>query len=550
MLVNQSMSRKQAFLSILKETHLRVITSIVCAVLASIIELIPWLCVYLGAQSMLAQQPIGDYVLLLSGALIIRYLLHSCALWQAHLVAYHVISKLRQHIILSLAEMPVERLKTWHRADLEKRISEDCQALEPLIAHHSTDIINGILMPILLAGLLFYIDWRIGLIAFIPLPIAASIQFLFMRGFSGRLHKYHDVLARMHAAQLEFLRSVGVMKLFSVDAKAYQQLYQAMRRHHRLVISYTQQMIRGWISFVTIAQCSFMLVVPFAIAFVIDGSMTKPDLVMVAVITAGLLKPWLDLTQVVGQMQSSLLSLDRIIPLFGQKIQQQQRWSEPVKAVTCRDVCLYQGQQTILKQAEGTILPGERVLIYGASGSGKSSLIGILSGSLKADRGDWYINDTPVSQLNDQQRAGLIALVGQQAIFFKASLRANLLISDLNIKDEVIWTVLNLMRLSDMVEQLPHQLDTQMDETRRSFSGGEMQRLAIARAMLADTPILVLDESTAHLDAQTELEVLEALRGYSPHQIQIIITHKPNQVSTANRRWRLCDSAIVEEYHD
>ncbi|WP_342668973.1 ABC transporter transmembrane domain-containing protein [Vibrio sonorensis] len=193
------------------------------------------------------------------------------AVWQAHLVAYHVIQKVRQFIVNALARMPSEKLHRFHRADLEKRVSDDCQKLEPLIAHHGTDIINGLILPFLMIGLLFFIDWRLAVVALIPLPLAGTIQFLMMRGFGERHTKYEKIVSKMHQAQLEFLRSIGVMKLYAVDADSYQQLRSTMRSHHKIVGTYTDQMIGAWVSFVTLAQTSVILVIPVAVTFAALG---------------------------------------------------------------------------------------------------------------------------------------------------------------------------------------------------------------------------------------------------------------------------------------
>ncbi|WP_260261430.1 ABC transporter ATP-binding protein [Vibrio intestinalis] len=549
MYLSQSMTKAQAFSAMLRSEPRRVVLSIFAAVVTSIIELALWIAIFLTANTLASGQINYGYVALVALFTVLRYGCYMLAVWQAHLVAYHIIQKVRQHIIWALAKMPSQKLHLFHRSDLEKRINDDCQKLEPIIAHHGTDIINGLLMPILLTGLLFYIDWRIGIIAFTPLPIALVIQALLMRGFAGRHEKYNTIVAAMHAAQMEFLRSIGVMKLFAVDAESYRKLHLSMRRHNKLVNAYTKQMITGWVSFVTVAQTSFIFVVPAGIYFTVNGSMSLVELTMVSAITAGLLKPWLDLTQIVGQIQQSSQAIDRILPLFGEIETPVQEFQEPIITLSCREVEIVRGKRTILNNINTTIKPGERVYIQGESGSGKSSLIEVLSGLLTTNQGDWYINEQPVQSLSDKQRASYVSLVSQQTVFFKATLKQNLLLAKPNTGDDKIWHVLSLLKLENLVKQLPHQLETDIGETKRSFSGGELQRLAIARAMLAYTPIIILDEATAHLDTTTEKLVLDALRQYNPQQIQLIINHRDQAVSNFNQKWSVGHGELLEEYH-
>ena len=205
------------------------------------------------------------------------------------------------------------------------------------------------------------------------------------------------------------------------------------------------------------------------------------------------------------------------------------------------------GDRQILKNINKTIFPGEKVVIHGSSGSGKSSLIEVLTGSLNADEGGWYINNNPVNQLNDKQRAHLITLVGQRAVFFKGSIKDNLLLAANDVSDSAIWQVLTSLHLAPVIYRLSNGIDTKMGETERHFSGGEMQRLSIARAILANTPILILDEATAHLDVKTEFDVLKTIDEYSPCQTKIIITHKTNAVHNFNRRWFIHNTSVIEE---
>lgn len=299
----------------------------------------------------------------------------------------------------------------------------------------------------------------------------------------------------------------------------------------------------------TVAQTSFIFVVPAGIYFTVNGSMSLVELTMVSAITAGLLKPWLDLTQIVGQVQQSSQAIDRILPLFGQVETPVQEFKEPIITLSCREVEIVRGKRTILNNINTTIKPGERVYIQGKSGSGKSSLIEVLSGLLTTKQGDWYINEQPVQSLSDKQRASYVSLVSQQTVFFNATLKQNLLLAKPNTGDDKIWHVLSLLKLENLVKQLPHQLETDIGETKRSFSGGELQRLAIARAMLAYTPIIILDEATAHLDTTTEKLVLDALRQYNPQQIQLIINHRDQAVSNFNQKWSVGHGELLEEYH-
>lgn len=550
MLLSKEMNRGAAFKAMLQSEQRQVAFSLASAVAASLVEVVPWFCLLLSLDAIASGESLASYLIVFVVALLVRYGLYVFAIWQAHLAAYHIIQKTRQHIVRALAEMHIEQLRSQKRGDIEKRLSDDCQSLEPLIAHHGTDVINGLLMPVLLTILMAYIDWRLVLIALLPLPVALAVQITLMRGFQHRQEKYMQIVAHMHQAQMEFLRSIGVMKLFSVDADSYRALSRTIRSHNKIVTGYTRIMVGAWVTFVTLAQASLMLVVPAAIALVEMGQLSLVELVMVICISAGILKPWLDLTQVFSQIQQSFVAIDRLLPFFSTRQSVAPIYDKPLTSLSCHRLTLSRADNQLLEDVSVEFLPGERVTIEGESGAGKSSWLATLNGALIPDSGEWQINGVSMSDWGDEARCRYVASVDQHVVFFSGTLRDNLALVKYALKDDEIWLLLSLVGLKQLVKDLPCRLDSPIGEAQRLFSGGEMQRLAIVRAALAKTPILILDEATAHLDQICEQTVLEGLRHYHPQQIQLIISHRAARVQSVDRRLRVEAGEVRENHHD
>ena len=534
-----SMSPLQVLLTVVTAEKQRMLIAIICAVFCALLELSLWMFLFYFLQSLSseAHQPI--YIAAMIAAIVLRYGFYTASVWQSHLAAYHIIQKVRQHIVRALATMQNEELKQFHRGDLEKRVNDDCQSLEPLIAHHATNIVIGLMQPLLLGSFLGWINGSLALIALSPLPLALFAQTVMMKGFASRQAKYNHFVASMHNAQLEFLRNIGIMKLFNVDAESYQQLSRTMLKHHKLVSTFTRQMIGSWVTFVTLAQTSLVLVVPFAIYKATSGTITLDELVLVVILCAGILKPWLDLTQIFGQVQQSLSSLNRLTPLFGQHKEHINLPLQPVEELRANSLTLQRGSRTLFHDVNFTLQPGNVVVIKGSSGSGKSSLLATLSGGLKLTNGSWTINGVSLASANDDDRSKFIANGDQSPVFFQGTLKENLTLANPDVGESKIWQLLELTGLAELVKHLPDGLNPSIGETKRSFSGGEVQRLAIVRAALANTPILLLDEATSHLDNLTEQKTLTGLQKYSPNQIQIVISHRPSAEKFASHLFEL-----------
>ncbi|WP_342668974.1 ATP-binding cassette domain-containing protein [Vibrio sonorensis] len=244
-----------------------------------------------------------------------------------------------------------------------------------------------------------------------------------------------------------------------------------------------------------------------------------------------------------------MMAIDRLIPLFSSDTEESQPVETQLAVLKCQNLTLIRGDQTIFSGLNAEFLPGERVVIQGASGSGKSSLLMVLSGALRPAQGGWFINDHPVDAMDDKNRSQYIAVVDQQSKFFAGTLRSNLLLAKPLCEESLLWQLLDGVGLGELVRTLPNQLDTDIGETRRLFSGGEMQRLSIVRAALAKTPVLILDEVTAHLDPVSEQKVLSALRTYAPEQIQLIISHRVQAVKQADRHLVLKAGELQEISH-
>lgn len=544
--LTNTMSVTHVLKSILSTEKKRLSTVAISALLCTFSELLVWVSLYLIIKNLVEGQINSFYFLAITGALFVRYSLYTLSLWQAHLAAYQIIQRVRQYIVKSMAVMSADLLQTFHRGDLEKRLNEDCQNLEPLIAHHTTDIINGIVLPLLLSTFLIWIDWRLGLIALTPLPLALLAQITMMRGFSSRQAKYNQIVANMHQAQLEFLRSIGVMKLFAVDTDSYRQLSKSMNKHHKLVSTYTKQIVGSWVTFVTLAQTSLMLVIPFAIHFSMAGSLSLTELVMAVMLCTGILKPWLDLTQIIGQVQQSMLSIDRMKPLFTAPPSYTPVKTQPLTTLSTRNLVVERGGRELVREVNIEFSHGDFVVLQGVSGSGKSSLFATLSGSVKPKSGGWFINDQPTDSISDDDRSKWLAVVDQSPVFFSGTLNENLCLSSTDTQEEDILKLLSMVGLADVVSQLPNGLNTDIGETQRNFSGGEIQRLAIVRAALARTPILILDEATSHLDNLTEQITLSGLRLFSPEQILLVISHRPYALQMASLVYQLTDGTLKE----
>ena len=539
--LNPTLSPLRALWQLLLTERNRMTWALVFVITGSLMEALPWMLMAWALSLVLAGHPDELWLcaLALAGAYTARNVLIAAANWQTHQAAYAIILRLRRHLVSVLASWPLDRLQRTHRADLEKRLLRDADRLEPLLAHHGVDLINAAILPLVLFGLMLAIHPGLALLALMPLPLALGLQALLMRGFAPRQQAYNDSVERLDQAMLEYLRSLTVFKVFGRDLAAYRQFSRALTDHHGLMQAFTRQLITGWAMFIAAMNAGVWLVLPVALAMWGRGQLTLPELVLSVVLSAALLRPWQAVTQLMGEVIMGLTALKDILPLTGDAGEPMppdaSTMRESVPGLRVDNLSLDLDGYPALSNVGFSLAAGETVVLMGPSGAGKSSLVHCLAGLRQPSRGRALWQGYVLNDLTDADRARTLTLVLQTPFFFRGTLKDNLCLGAPEATEKALASALNQCGLTPLLASLPDGLATDMGEAARLFSGGEQQRLAIARALLADTPVLILDEATAHLDAESEERLLTRLMEDRPHQTRLIVSHRPAAARRADR---------------
>ncbi|WP_227744216.1 ATP-binding cassette domain-containing protein [Yersinia kristensenii] len=442
------------------------------------------------------------------------------------------------------------KLNRFHRGDLEKRVLRESERLEPVIAHYLVDIIAGLLLPLVLLSVLFWVDWRLALVALIPLPLAILLQKRIMAGYSDRQRDFNQSVTRTDNAMLEFLNALPVMKAFRRDAESFQQLERALENQLSLVAKVTGRMIIGWTAFVTVSQSSLILVLPAAAFLWLHQQLALPEFALALMLSCGLLRPWLRLSQLHHALAEAFIALEQLIPLFGSPAHHAPSLTiDAAPVLQADDVSLYHANRPVLSPLSATFEAGKSYALVGPSGAGKSSLLNVLSGSIQADTGRVRLGGQCLMDFSENQRATLLIMVTQNNLLLRMSLRQNLLLAARPVTDSLFEQVLALTGLKPIIAQLPHGLDTLIGDAARQFSGGERQRIAIARGLFAQTPILLLDEASSHLDSPSEQRLMQGIRQLFPQQTLIFVTHRLGQAQLADHIMVLEQGQICAQGH-
>lgn len=517
-------------LGLLRGHRLSLGMALLLAALAAVLELVPyvWLC---RSVTLLAEGAAASAFYRLAGwialALAGKYLLYTLAYYLSHNAAYRILMQTRQLLARRLAWAPLEWLQRYGSGALKKLLMQDVERLEQFIAHHLVEMAAALAAPLLVAAVLLAIDWRLALAALATLPLAIVFQAIAMRGMEQRMAEYQEAVGDLNDASVEYLRSMPVMKAFRQDARSFARMRDALARYHALIRGVTRRVVPGWSVFMVLLNANIVFLLPLGLWLLQRQRIDLAQLLLALVLGGGMLKPLFKLMRFQSQIRDILDGVARMQPLLAMR--------EPADAprvaigeasLRFDGVCFGYAGASVLRELSLTVPAGRMTALVGPSGAGKSTLAALLGGLIVPERGSIAVGGVPLAQIGEAQRAGLIAVATQEAFLFRGSLLDNLRLGCPDVDESRVRAALRIAQAEAFVDALPEGWHAPVGERGVRLSGGERQRIAIARALLADTPILVLDEATAFADSRTERRFYRALREGCPDKTLLVIAHR------------------------
>ena len=491
---------------------------------------------------------------------VISVVVYIAALMCSHISAFRVAANIRKELMRHIAALPLGVTEKYGSGKLRRTVNDASAATETYLAHRLPDKAGAIATPIGLLFLLLVFDWRLGLLSLVPVVLG----FLIMMKMTGkdmeqRMKEYQNALSDMSNEAVEYVRGIPVVKTFGQTIFSFKRFKATIDNYEKWVIAYTKALRLPMMFYTTAINGVFAFLIAGGILFTRSGVTNELllNLIFYIVITPVI---GTTLTKIMFMSEDAMIVSDamgRIDVVLDEKPLSE----SPVNNIPSDNSIVlehvtysYDGEKNALDDISLRIKPGQTIALVGASGGGKTTLANIVTRFFDPDEGCILIGNTDIREIPKETLMNKVSFVFQNSRLIKASILENVRMAKPGATREEIIRALKAAQCMDIIEKLPNGIDTVVGTNGVYLSGGEQQRIAIARAVLKNAPILILDEATAFADPDNEVLIQQALSALSkgelnsnsPGKTVIMIAHRLSSITDADCIYVLQDGKIAE----
>lgn len=484
---------------------------------------------------------------------VVGYLLYIAALMCSHMAAFRVATNMRKDVLSHLVKLPLGYVEEAGSGRLRKIINDSTAASETYLAHQLPDKAVAVATPIGLIALLFIFDWKLGILSLIPVVLA----FLIMASMTGKkmaqkMKEYQNSLDAMSNEAVEYVRGIPVVKTFGQTVFSFKRFKATIDNYEKWVVSYTKDLRIPMMLYTAAINSVFVFLIVAALIFTKNGVTNEflLNFIFYIIITPVIS---LTLTKMMYQSENAMIVADALqrvdTILDAEQLPETVNGKKPSdSSVEFRNVSYsYDGEKNAVENISLNIPSGSTVAFVGPSGSGKSTMANLISRFFDVSEGQVLVGGVDVRNIKKEMLMDNVSFVFQNSHLIKGTILDNVRMARPQASKEEVMNALEKSQCMDIVKKLPNGVDTVVGTNGVYLSGGEQQRIAIARVMLKNSPVVILDEATAFADPDNEVMVQKAFSELAKNRTVIMIAHRLSTVAGADCIYVLKDGKI-EEY--
>ena len=458
----------------------------------------------------------------------------------SHISAFNILYKIRIDLIEHISKLNMGFFKKNMTGKLKKIINEDVEKLENFIAHQIPDLSSAFATPLIFLGIMFYFNWQLSLVLFIPIILGILAQSGMFKNYMGKVDHFYKLVAKLNSTIMEYINAMNVMKAFNLTAKSFKDYRDNTQEYADYWIELTELAVPYYSAFLCLVDTGLLFIIP------IGGIMLLNGKILMSTIFLNSLRTLFELSE---SLSFLLKGMEKIIEIFNEKEQKSgdisfpQHFSESLKY---ENVTFAYNKAKVINNFTLTIRAGTTTALVGPSGSGKTT-IGLLAGRFwDIEEGKITIDGTDIKDIPYESLMDNISFVFQDTFMLHDTIYENIIMGK-NYTREEVENAAKKAQIHDFIMSLPDRYETKIGEGGIKLSGGEKQRISIARAILKNTPIVILDEVTSYSDIENEAKIQSALKTLLKGKTALIIAHRLYTIKNADNIVFMKKGQITEQ---
>ena len=479
---------------------------------------------------------------------ILKSVLYSTALSVSHKATFSVLKDIRLRMLDKLPKMPLGEIISVPSGDFKQIIVDQVESMEKPLAHLLPEMTSNLLGSLSILIYLLFLDWRMALLSLVSIPVGMLFMGLVMKNYAVQYEGSVKVNREMNSAIVEYINGIEVIKTFNQDKRSYAKYKDKVIANARYFYEWMRSCQLPVSLSKNISPTTLITVLPFGWYFYINGSLSAEVFISVIILSLGIAGPLLETINFVdGFAKMGTIANSINLILEGKEQQHSDKDADIDRYdIELQDVKFgYDEEKEILHGISLNIMEGSTVAFVGSSGSGKSTLAKLIAGYWDITEGSIKIGGYDIKDIPLKQLYSMTAFVSQDNFLFNESIRENIRMGNPNASDKEVEDIARKSGCHDFIMKMEQGYDTVVGSSGSHVSGGERQRISIARAMLKDSPIVILDEATSYIDPENEVIIKNALSKLIENKTVIIIAHRLSTITDAEQIFLIENGELV-----
>ena len=467
----------------------------------------------------------------------------------SHISAFNILYKIRIDLIEHMSKLNMGFFKKNMTGKLKKIINEDVEKLENFIAHQIPDLSSAFATPLIFLGIMFYFNWQLSLVLFIPIILGILAQSGMFKNYMGKVDHFYKLVAKLNSTIMEYINAMNVMKAFNLTAKSFKDYRDNTQEYADYWIELTELAVPYYSAFLCLVDTGLLFIIPIGGIMLLNGKITISVYILFLLMSTIFLNSLRTLFELSESLSFLLKGMEKIIEIFNEKEQKSGDISFPEhfsESLKYENVTFAYNKAKVINNFTLTIRAGTTTALVGPSGSGKTT-IGLLAGRFwDIEEGKITIDGTDIKDISYESLMDNVSFVFQDTFMLHDTIYENIIMGK-NYTREEVENAAKKAQIHDFIMSLPDRYETKIGEGGIKLSGGEKQRISIARAILKNTPIVILNEVTSYSDIENEAKIQSALKTLLKGKTALIIAHRLYTIKNADNIVFMKKGQITEQ---